>query len=76
MAADKPERSLPPVRFEAEVSSVIEARRRLVGFLHDVSDETRHLAALLVNELTTNAVRHAGTPFTLCADVTSSHLPG
>ena len=74
MAADQPERSLPPVKFEAELSSVTEARRRLVDFLHDVSDETRHMAALLVSELTTNVVRHAGTPFTLCADVTSVHI--
>ena len=31
-------------------------------------------AALLVSELTTNVVRHARTPFALCADVTSSRL--
>ena len=74
MAADQPERSLPPVTFEAEVISVTEARHRLVDFLHDVPDETRHLAALLVSELTTNVVRHAGTPFSLCADVTAEHV--
>ena len=74
MAADQPERSLPPAKFEPEVTSIIEARHRLVDFLHDVPDETRTLAALLVSELTTNVVRHAGTPFTLCADVASTHI--
>ena len=70
MEADRPERSLPPAKFEPEVTSVTEARHRLLDFLYDVPEEHRQVAALLVSELTTNAIRHAGTPFSLCADIT------
>jgi len=68
MAADRPVRSLPPATFGPDVASVTEARHRLIEFLYDVPDEARHLAALLVSELTTNVIRHAHTPFSLCAD--------
>jgi len=56
------------------VTSVTQARRRLTEFLFDVPEEVRQLAALLVSELTSNVVRHAGTPFTLCADVTAFNV--
>jgi anti-sigma regulatory factor (Ser/Thr protein kinase) len=74
MEADRPERSLPPAKFEPEVTSVTAARQRLLDFLYDVPEENRRVAALLVTELTTNALLHAGTPFTLCADITRSKV--
>ena len=73
-AADLPERSLPPAKFGRDASSVTEARHRLLDFLVDVSEQHRTVAALLVSELTTNAIRHAGTPFSLCADVSPLNL--
>src|SRR4051794_36047103 len=74
MAADRPVRSLAPSRFGPEATSVTQARRRLTEFLFDVPDDVRQLAALLVSEVTTNVIRHAGTPFTLCADVTAFNV--
>src|SRR4051794_5466806 len=68
-AADRPERSLRPTKFHPYVSSVTEARHRLLAFLDDVPEAPRALAALLVSELATNVIRHAGTPFFLSADV-------
>jgi len=70
MAADRPERSLPPAKFPAEPASITAARHRLEDFLYDVPVDVRNLAALLASELTTNVILHAHTPFSLCADVT------
>jgi len=74
MAADQPVRSLPPSKFGPEVTSVTQARHHLTEFLFDVPEEVRQLAALLVSELASNVVRHAGTPFSLCADVTAFNV--
>jgi anti-sigma regulatory factor (Ser/Thr protein kinase) len=71
MPADESLRSLAPVKFGPEPSSVGEARQRLAEFLRDVPDDIRTLATLLVSELVTNAVRHASTPFSLRADMTA-----
>jgi anti-sigma regulatory factor (Ser/Thr protein kinase) len=70
MAADEPVRSLPLAMFGPEVTSVTLARHRMVEFLYDVPEDVRMVAALLVSEITTNAVRHAGTHFSLGANVT------
>jgi anti-sigma regulatory factor (Ser/Thr protein kinase) len=70
MAADRSQRSLPPAKFPAEAASITIARHRLDDFLHEVPENVRTTAALLVSELTSNAVRHARTHFSLCADVT------
>jgi anti-sigma regulatory factor (Ser/Thr protein kinase) len=70
MAPDRLERSLPPAKFPAELASITVSRHRLEDFLYDIPDDVRMLAALLVSELTTNAIRHAQTHFSLCADVT------
>jgi len=70
MAADRPERSLPPAKFPPESASITVSRHRLEDFLYDVPENLRMVAALLVSELTTNAIRHAETHFSLCADVT------
>jgi anti-sigma regulatory factor (Ser/Thr protein kinase) len=72
MAADRPVRSLPPGSFEPEVASVTQCRHRLIGFLYDVPDEVRYVAALLVSELASNAIRHAHSPFLLRAERTPS----
>jgi anti-sigma regulatory factor (Ser/Thr protein kinase) len=74
MAADRPERSLPPAKFPAETASITVSRHRLEDFLYDVPEDVRKLAALLVSELTSNVIRHAHTHFSLCADVTSFGL--
>src|SRR4051812_14216254 len=57
--------NLPP-----EPASISLARHRLADFLYDVPENVRMVAALLVSELTTNAILHAHTHFSLCADVT------
>lgn len=74
MAVDRPDRSLSPAMFGPEVASVTEARHHLVNFLSDVPAEIRTVAALLVSELATNAIRHARTTFSLCADLTQHGL--
>jgi anti-sigma regulatory factor (Ser/Thr protein kinase) len=74
MAADESVRSLAPSRFAPEVSSVTLARHRLIDFLYDMPEVTRDTAALLVSELTTNVIDHAGTSFCLCAEVTTFAL--
>jgi anti-sigma regulatory factor (Ser/Thr protein kinase) len=43
-------------------------------FLYDVAEEIRALAGLLLSELVTNAIQHAGTHFSLCAELTPSNL--
>ena len=73
--ADRLVRSLEPARYPPEPSSVAFARRRLLDFLGgDVPDEASATAALLVSELATNVVRHAGTPFALRVDVAPFRL--
>jgi anti-sigma regulatory factor (Ser/Thr protein kinase) len=70
--ADRPVRSLPPAKLPPEAWAVGSARRRLLNFLNgEVPEEVATTAALLVSELVTNVVRHARTPLSLCADVTS-----
>ena len=70
MSADRMARTLSPRVFQPEVASITAARHHLIEFLHDVPEETRALAELLVSELATNVVRHAATPFSVCAQLT------
>jgi anti-sigma regulatory factor (Ser/Thr protein kinase) len=70
MAADRPERSLPPAKFPPEPASITVARHRLEDFLYDVPMDVRNVAALLASELASNVILHAHTHFSLCADVT------
>lgn len=64
-------RSYPPVP-----RSCSQARRDLRAFLgsRDVDDEATETALLVANELASNAVDHARTPFTLTADLTPGNL--
>jgi anti-sigma regulatory factor (Ser/Thr protein kinase) len=75
-----PEHASPPVpsapdvevrnwRFDGHSSDIATARHSLVETLadHDWDDDGIEVAQLLVSELVTNAVRHAGTPFTVTA---------
>jgi len=68
-APDQPERSLPAAKFLPKAVSVRTARRLVVDFLVGLPDERREAAELLVSELTTNAVLHARTPFSVSADL-------
>jgi anti-sigma regulatory factor (Ser/Thr protein kinase) len=54
------QQSFPPVP-----ESVADARHYAVGLIRDQRPETLALVALMVSELASNAVRHAGTPFTV-----------
>lgn len=63
-------RELPPA-----VTSVPEARRMVRDALGaELWDDIRHQVELAVSELATNAVIHAGTPFTLRVQTTGSFL--
>jgi len=73
-AGHRPERSLPATTFLPKTVSVRTARHLLLDFLLGLPEETRQAAALLVSEVTTNVVHHAGTPFSLCADLTEQSL--
>src|SRR5215218_870540 len=59
------------VTFPATPSAIRRARHHLLAFLaaDDVAEEACATAGLLTSELATNAVMHAGTDFTLAADV-------
>lgn len=60
----------------ADAASVTLARHHLVGFLHARGWDGERLdaAALMTDELATNAVQHARSPFTLTADVSARTL--
>jgi anti-sigma regulatory factor (Ser/Thr protein kinase) len=59
------------VTFPATPSAIRRARHHLVAFLlaDDVDADACATAGLLASELATNAVMHAGTDFTLAADI-------
>jgi anti-sigma regulatory factor (Ser/Thr protein kinase) len=68
-------RSLCTGAFPAEPASIPASRHALAEFLAGrVADDPRSVAALLVTELASNALRHAATPFTIRADLTPCHL--
>lgn len=52
-------------RFDPEPGTVREARRFVAHALEDVADGRADDAALLTSELATNAVIHAGSPYTV-----------
>jgi anti-sigma regulatory factor (Ser/Thr protein kinase) len=52
-------------RFDPEPGTVREARRFVARALEDVADGRADDAALLTSELATNAVIHAGSPYTV-----------
>ncbi len=56
-------------RYPDEPESVPEARRFIESTLRNVPVQVREVVALLVSELATNAVRHAGTHFTVCVEL-------
>jgi anti-sigma regulatory factor (Ser/Thr protein kinase) len=60
----------------AVAASVTLARHRVVALLRADrwDDERIDEAALMTTELATNAVEHAGTPFTLTAELTGRRL--
>lgn len=54
--------------------SVIQARRFVSGALEDVPDSTIESAILIVSELATNAIRHAGTGFSVDVEVLDQQI--
>jgi anti-sigma regulatory factor (Ser/Thr protein kinase) len=69
------ERCLERTTFPGTSRAVRTARHRLLDFLDDaVSEDTSVTAGLLATELATNAVMHAGTEFTLSADLAPGSL--
>jgi hypothetical protein len=70
----------PPLTLEAEFpeepGAPGRARRLVAGRLRrwGVPDDTIDDAALIVSELASNAVRHAGSPFTICARLDDATL--
>jgi two-component sensor histidine kinase len=64
---------MPRQTFGAWPASVPAARRYVTDLLGDVPPELCQTAGLLVSELATNAVRHAGTPvFTVQVELDSA----
>jgi anti-sigma regulatory factor (Ser/Thr protein kinase) len=55
-------------RFPETKSSVPQARRFVADFLTDLDPEVTEVAALLVSELATNALLHAGSEFEVTVD--------
>jgi anti-sigma regulatory factor (Ser/Thr protein kinase) len=51
--------------FRNRRESVTEARHYVLGELSDVGRDTTDVVALLVSELATNCIRHAGSEFTV-----------
>jgi anti-sigma regulatory factor (Ser/Thr protein kinase) len=69
------ERCLERTTYPATPVAVRSARHHLIDFLDDaVSEDTSATAGLLASELATNAVMHAGTGFTMVADLAPSSL--
>ena len=60
--------------FSHDAASVTAARRYVLGALGNVSESVADAAALLVSELSANAVRHTATHFTLTLDLTADHI--
>ncbi len=56
-------------RYPDEPESVPEARRFIESTLHGLPVPVQEVITLLVSELATNAVRHAGSYFTVCIEV-------
>ncbi len=56
-------RTFPPTR-----ESVAAARRFIEPLLSDLDPDVAHTVKLMVSELATNCVRHAGTPYTMTID--------
>jgi anti-sigma regulatory factor (Ser/Thr protein kinase) len=73
--AEREARRLHSGPFPPEASAVVSTRRALLSFLGDeVPEDRAAIAALLVSEVATNAMVHAGTPFTICAAVTPDNV--
>jgi len=73
--AEEGEQCLERTNFPGTPSAVRSARHQLLDFLDDaVSEDTSATAGLLASELATNAVMHAGTAFTLTADLAPASL--
>jgi anti-sigma regulatory factor (Ser/Thr protein kinase) len=73
--SEREPRSFRSTPFPPQAGSVTAARQALLRFFDgEVAEEQEHVAALLLTELTTNAVHHAGTAFTVCADLTWLNL--
>jgi anti-sigma regulatory factor (Ser/Thr protein kinase) len=72
---DREPRSLRTDPFPSEPRSVTAARHGLLQFLNgDVPRKQAQIAALLVSELAANAVQHARSAFTVCAELTGLGL--
>jgi serine/threonine-protein kinase RsbW len=60
--------------FSNDAASVTAARRWVLHALGDVAPTVADAVALMVSELSANAVRHSGTQFTLSIDATSARI--
>jgi anti-sigma regulatory factor (Ser/Thr protein kinase) len=60
--------------FGLDRTSVAASRRFVVDALNDLPDDIRESAELMMSELATNAVVHAGTGFEVCIERTASFL--
>lgn len=65
----------PTRSFPADPQSIPAARHFVAEFLKDVvPEETRDAIEIMVSELATNAIRHAGSGFTLRLYVSDTHV--
>ena len=60
--------------FGLDRTSVAASRRFVVDALNDLPDDIRESAELMMSELATNAVVHAGTGFEVCIERTATFL--